>query len=114
MRLLTDPLLRNRVGPLLRDVGTPDSSFRRVDAVLISHLHWDRLDLSSLRSLGGDTHPVVPKGEAVFLDRHGLHQVDEITPGEQTGIGKVMVEATQASHSGRRLPFGPTVEASVS
>ena len=114
MRLLTDPLLRNRVGPLLRDVGTPDSSFRRVDAVLISHLHWDRLDLSSLRSLGDDTYLIVSGGAAGFLHRQGIHQVEEITSGEQTGIGKVMVEATPANHSGRRLPFGPTVEALVS
>jgi len=105
VRLLTDPLLRNRVGPLLRDVGTPDSSFRRVDAVLISHLHWDRLDLPSLWLLGGDTHLVVPKGAAGFLHRQALHQAEEITPGEQSGIGEVMVDSEAGQSFCASPPF---------
>ena len=36
--------------------------------------------------------------------------VHEMAPGDQTVIGDVVVEATLASHSGRRPPFGPTTD----
>ena len=66
LRLLTDPVLRTRVGPLVRVAGKPPS-LGRVDAVLISHPHWDHLDPPSLRLLEGDPRFLVPKGTASFL-----------------------------------------------
>ena len=51
VRLLTDPVTRARVGPLRRVVPVPDRErLRDIDAVLISHLHWDHLDVPSLRA----------------------------------------------------------------
>jgi L-ascorbate metabolism protein UlaG (beta-lactamase superfamily) len=110
VRILTDPVLRDHMGPLRRQVAPPDPSCRHVDAVLISHPHLDHLDPPSLRLLKGDPDHVVPTGVAAFLNRQGLRQVREIEPGEQTFIGDVVVEATPASHSGRRPPFGPTTD----
>ena len=57
IRVLTDPILRRRVGPLVR-AGAPvdPASWSRVDVVLISHSHWDHLDYGSLRLLGHDGH----------------------------------------------------------
>ena len=109
LRILTDPVLRTRAGPLVRVVGKPPS-LGKVDAVLISHPHWDHLDPASLRLLDGEPHFLVPKGTAPFLRNQGLHRVLEMAPGDQTAIGDVVVEATLASHSGRRPPFGPTTD----
>ena len=108
VRILTDPLLRHRVGPLRRQVATPEGSFRQIDAVLISHLHGDHLDLPSLRLIGGDPRLIVPRGAATFLRKQGAHRVEEIQVGERRRIGSVSVEATLANHSGHRPPFGPT------
>lgn len=110
VRILTDPMVRNRVGPLHRQVATPDPSFRQVDAVLISHPHWDHLDPPSLRLLNGDPRLIVPAGTAPFLRGQGMRRVEEIEPGEQIVIGRVVVEATPANHSGFRYPFGPVTD----
>ena len=59
-RLLTDPVLRARVGHLRRHGPTPDPP-RDVHTVLISHLHLDHLDLASLRMLD---RPVRLRGAA--------------------------------------------------
>jgi len=78
--------------------------------VLISHPHWDHLDPSSLRLLTGNPRLIVPSGAAAFLHKQGIRQVEEIKPVEQTIIRDVVVEATLASHSGRRPPFGPATD----
>jgi L-ascorbate metabolism protein UlaG (beta-lactamase superfamily) len=52
VRLLTDPLLRNRVAHLRRATPVDARALRGVDAVLISHAHYDHLDLPSLEKLG--------------------------------------------------------------
>ena len=109
LRLLTDPVLRSRMGPLLRQTAKPPS-LGRVDAVLISHPHWDHLDPASLKLLEGDPQLLVPKGTASFLRAQGMRHVHEMAPGDQTVIGNVVVEATLASHSGRRPPFGPMTD----
>ena len=78
VRLLTDPLLRRRVAHLSRLVDPPSFNGSRVDAVLISHMHWDHLDLPSLRLLGLDTHLIVPRKAAKYLRKKGFRNVEEI------------------------------------
>ena len=52
VRLLTDPLVRGRIAHVRRVAGPADpEALRDIDAVLISHLHYDHLDVSSLRRL---------------------------------------------------------------
>ena len=52
-RLLTDPLLRERLLVVLRrHSGVGRDALGGVDGVLISHLHRDHLDLASLRRIG--------------------------------------------------------------
>ena len=49
---LTDPVLRDRVGPLVRIAPAAGASApAQVDAVLLSHLHADHADLPSLREV---------------------------------------------------------------
>src|SRR5512134_1177190 len=105
--LLTDPVLRRRVIHLLRDASAPPP--RRPDAVLLSHLHYDHLDLPSLARIGRDVPLVVPRGARRFL--RGFRHVVETEPGADLEVGGVRVEVVEAVHDGRRLPYGPRIPA---
>ena len=109
VRLLTDPVTRARVGPLRRVEPVPARDrLRGVDAVLISHLHWDHLDVPSLRDLGRDTPMFVPAGAGPWMGSAGFTDVREMAVGESVDVGGVMVRAVPAVHSGYRPPLGPT------
>jgi L-ascorbate metabolism protein UlaG (beta-lactamase superfamily) len=106
VRLLTDPVLRRRVGPLRRHGPLPDrQAIRDVDAVLISHLHHDHADVPSLRRLSRAVPVLASPGAGDFLERLGFANVEELAPGDSGGVGGVRVTATEANHpaGGRRL-----------
>jgi len=111
VRLLTDPLLRSRVAHLRRAAKVDAGALRGVDAVLISHLHYDHLDLPSLQRLGRDMPVVAPHGAGALIRRKaGVKSVVELRPGEQIEIGALTVRATRAEHDTGRLPFGAQAE----
>ena len=99
-RLLTDPVLRDRVMHLHRHAPTPPRP-TDLDAVLISHLHMDHLDTPSLRDLA--TVALAPAGTASYLPGYRVH---EVRAGDVTDVGGVPVEAVPAWHDGRRHPGG--------
>ena len=108
VRLLTDPALRSRMGPLVR-VAPPveRANYERIDAVLLSHLHSDHADLPSLRLVGQDTRMIAPAGAGRWLAQRGQTRVEELAPCGHTRVGSVAIHATAATHDDRRKPFGP-------
>jgi len=111
VKLLTDPLLRNRVTHLRRTAEVDQAVLAGVDAVLISHLHYDHLDLLSLRSLGREMRVVAPRGAADLIRRKAaVRNVVELREGERVEIGSVTVRATHAAHHWGRRPFGVKAE----
>ena len=110
-RLLTDPVLRPRIGPLVRHGPLPAPHLTAgVDAVLISHLHHDHADLGSLRRLGREVPLLVPPGSAGFFARHGFGEVTELAPGDSSEVGAVTVTAVEADHDGGRRRGAAEVE----
>lgn len=109
-RLLTDPVLRDRV-TFLRRVAGPTPQLPPVDAVLLSHLHHDHCDLWSLRRLGRDTDLIVPVGAGSWLRAQGFRHVHELAEGRTTRVGAAEVTAVPAVHDGLRAPFGPRAAA---
>jgi L-ascorbate metabolism protein UlaG (beta-lactamase superfamily) len=77
-----------------------------VDAVLLSHLHFDHLDFPSLERLGRELPLVVPRGGAGLIRRRGFRAITEVEAGEQLSIGAVSLRATLAVHSDERRPLG--------
>lgn len=109
VRIVTDPILRPRVGPLRRTTTIPqDELWSDADAVLISHSHWDHLDFASLRLIGRETTLIVPRGMASHVHSRGFRRTVELLPGEHHGVGTVTVEATHAEHKGFGPPVGGT------
>lgn len=110
-RVLTDPVLGGRVGPLVRIAPAVDmGALRRVDCVLLSHLHADHADLGSLRLLGDRTPVVAPAGGEGWLRSNGLHDVRGIAPGQELRVGALRVRAVPAVHEARRRPLGVAAE----
>ncbi|MFN8521747.1 MAG: MBL fold metallo-hydrolase [Chloroflexota bacterium] len=108
VRILTDPILRGRVTALMRRRGlSRDLAVHPPDAVLISHMHHDHLDIPSLERLGMDAPLLVPRRAGSFLSRRGFRDVRELHPGDAVELGGVRILATSARHTGFRVPFGP-------
>jgi len=105
VRLLTDPVLRGRIGHLRRH-GTPVSAamWSGVDGVLISHLHHDHFDRRSLELLDRSTPIVVPAGGGMLVRELGFGAVEEVVAGDQVGFGAVSVLVVHAEHEGGRGP----------
>jgi L-ascorbate metabolism protein UlaG (beta-lactamase superfamily) len=114
VRLLTDPLLRKRVVHLRRAVPLDPEAVRDLDAVLISHAHYDHLDVGSLRRLRKTPLAVIPKGLELVLRTAGLGfgRVVGIVEGDEIDVGGVRVVATHADHEGDR-PFPRVVATAV-
>ncbi|MDX6620708.1 MAG: hypothetical protein QOK36_3094 [Gaiellales bacterium] len=107
VRILTDPLLRDRVAHLRRRVPpAPAAALRDIDVVLITHLHRDHLDLPSLRQVGRRVPIIVPRGGGGLLLRRGFDAVREISPGEEVELSSLIVSATEARHHGGRGVVG--------
>lgn len=110
LRLLTDPILRHQVWHLRRQQTMINELwYQKLDGVLISHLHWDHLDLPSLRRLDRDTLLIVPQGAAALLRGEGFRRIKELQPGHTTRLKGATITATYAHHQGTRW-FGPTAD----
>ena len=99
VRILTDPVLGRRLGPMRRLGPTPDPvAIGAVDGVLISHGHPDHFDGASLRAVAGAPLVVVPRGLGPHASRHG-RDVREVSVNERVDFGPVRVTAVPARHA---------------
>ncbi len=114
-RVLLDPVWGDRVSPSptvgprrLHPPPVPIEDLPAVDAVLISHDHYDHLDLPTVRSLvRTQTAPfVVPLGIGAHLRRWGVPdgRIIELDWGQAMEIGGLRLTCSEARHfSGRSL-----------
>lgn len=113
-RVLLDPVWGQRCSPFpfagprrLHPVPAPLSALGPVDAVLISHDHYDHLDMPTIKALAGtDTVFVVPLGVGAHLERWGVapSRVRELDWHESTEGGPLTLTATPARHVCGRGP----------
>jgi L-ascorbate metabolism protein UlaG (beta-lactamase superfamily) len=102
-RILTDPVLRSRVGPLVRHGPLPPAEVAQdLDAVLLSHLHHDHADVPSLRLLDRQTPVFGARGARRFLARQGFTEVVEMAPGDTASVGGLTITAVEADHPSER------------
>jgi L-ascorbate metabolism protein UlaG (beta-lactamase superfamily) len=120
-RFVTDPVLRRRVWHLRREASVDASAVGTLDGILVSHTHFDHLDLASLDRLERSVPVVVPNGAGKLLRRRGFGHVLETGAGEVLELGGLAVRVTHAEHVSRRWPLekpspslGYVVEGSMS
>ncbi len=105
VRLLTDPVLGDRLGPLRRHGPTPElGALGALDAILVSHAHPDHFDPGSIRRLGGVAPLLVPLGLGAAAARLG-RPVEEVRVGDSVEVGRVAITAVPALHL--RWPLRP-------
>ena len=99
VRILTDPFLRDRLGPLERHGPSPDpAEIGPVDLVLVSHGHPDHCDRRSLSSLAGRPTVVVPRRLGATVRRWVGGEVVELRAGELREVCGIPLEAVRARH----------------
>ncbi|MBV9783797.1 MAG: MBL fold metallo-hydrolase [Acidisphaera sp.] len=112
--VLTDPIFSERCSPLswlgprrARPPGIALDMLPRPDVVLISHNHYDHLDLPSLRDIARRHAPrfITTLGNAATLRRAGIAEAIELDWWQETSLGPVRITATPARHFSARSPF---------
>ena len=98
IRVLTDPFLRSRLGPLQRHGPLPDPSELEADVVVISHGHPDHFDERSLERVPGRPVLVVPRGLGARCARVGARKVIEIGTDEIVDVEGLRIQAVRARH----------------
>jgi L-ascorbate metabolism protein UlaG (beta-lactamase superfamily) len=87
VNVLTDPMYSKRASPVswagpkrVRDPGVAFESLPRIDVVVLSHNHYDHMDLPTLRRLRDRWDPliVVGLGNARYLAGQGLERTTEL------------------------------------
>lgn len=110
--VLTDPIWSERASPFSwigprrrRAPGVALEDLPRIDVVLLSHNHYDHLDLATLRRLAtrGGARFVVPLGVAALLRANRIGPVDELDWGEAALDGRI--HAVPAMHFSARGLF---------
>ncbi|ACI52101.1 putative outer membrane protein [Gluconacetobacter diazotrophicus PA1 5] len=112
--VLTDPVFSDRCSPVrwagprrVRPPGRAIGSLPRVDAIVVSHCHYDHMDLDSLAFFARRDAPVVitPPGNARHLRGSGLRDVVECDWWQGHTVGGLRITCTPARHGSARTPF---------
>jgi L-ascorbate metabolism protein UlaG (beta-lactamase superfamily) len=120
-RVLCDPVWSERVSPLrfagprrLHEPPVPLESLPKIDAIVISHDHYDHLDMATVRTLvRTQTAPfLVPLGIGAHLERWQVpaDRIIELDWDEHADVAGLRLTATPAQHfSGRTLTRNDTL-----
>ena len=112
--ILTDPIWSERASPLAwigprrrRKPGVAWEHLPRIDAVLISHNHYDHLDLPTLRRLAarGDSTFIVPAGAGRLFRSENIKPARELDWGESLPLPGFTIHCVPALHFSSRGIF---------
>ncbi len=113
LNIITDPILFGSTGPgafgikTVTNPGLIIESLPAIDLILISHDHYDHLDLKSLHALI-DRQPGAPprilcgRGVGKVLEKAGISSYEELDWDDSVTIKGVRVRFLEAIHNSRR------------
>lgn len=114
LAILMDPLYSERASPFsfmgpkrVRKPGVAFDALPKIDLVLVSHNHYDHMDLPTLKRLAERDEPrfVTTLGNRDALNRAGIQTVDELDWWETWNQPGVKVTCTPAQHFSARSAF---------
>lgn len=112
LNILTDPVWARRVSPFTwagpQRMTAPGIRFEelpRIDVVVLTHNHYDHLDIATMRMIFGAHHPriFVPLGVRAFLEQQSVRGSEEVDWWDEVIVNKdIKIQAVPAQHfSGR-------------
>lgn len=117
LRILTDPVFSNRVGPGVQPFifgpkriyrpALESQEFAPPDVLLLSHAHFDHFDVASLRQFSRDTPVVTAKHTGDLLRALRFREVHELDWGRSLVLAPrgepIQITALSVAHWGARL-----------
>jgi L-ascorbate metabolism protein UlaG (beta-lactamase superfamily) len=115
LNILTDPIWSDRCSPVSwagprrrRAPGIRFEDLPPIDVVLVSHNHYDHLDLSTLYRLAekGTPRAILPLGNLILVQGTGIPSVNELDWWQSVCLSPdVMVTLVPAQHFSSRTPW---------
>lgn len=114
LNILTDPIFSKRASPFrwigprrCRKPGVLKESLPKIDIVLISHNHYDHMDLDSLAYLNEKFSPtfLVGLGNKILLESYGISNIVELDWWEEYILASTKIYFTPARHFSSRGIF---------
>jgi L-ascorbate metabolism protein UlaG (beta-lactamase superfamily) len=114
LNIMTDPVYSERVSPVtfagpkrVRAPGIPLDILPSIDVVIISHNHYDHLDLETIKQLDKRSHPLflVPLGDGKLLKAAGVLNVKEVDWWEEVKVKDTRIVFTPSQHWSARGLF---------
>ena len=112
--ILTDPIWSQRASPVsfagpkrFRQPGIAFDQLPRLDTILISHNHYDHLDIPTLKRIWARDRPSIycPLGVAGLLRAIGFQEVVELDWWQDHGRPEMRIHCVPAQHFSSRTPF---------
>lgn len=115
LNILTDPVWSDRVGPIswfgekrVRAPGVKLEELPKIDIIVISHNHYDHLDIETFKKLNERFSPkiLVPVGDKALIESISVKNVHELDWWESVQINpNTRITFTPSQHSSRRGIF---------
>jgi L-ascorbate metabolism protein UlaG (beta-lactamase superfamily) len=112
--ILTDPFWSARASPVswagprrVRAPGQPLEALPKVDVLLVSHCHYDHMDLPTLRAVQAAWAPVAATGlgNARHLAKAGILGAHELDWWQSVQVAGAEITYVPAQHFSARTPF---------
>lgn len=115
LNIITDPVYSKRVSPFtfagpkrMRPPGIQFKDLPKIDFVLLSHNHYDHLDITTLKRIQETSDPVfiTPLGVDLYLNKKGIYKTVSLDWWQAHSVNdSVSISAVEAQHFSSRGMF---------